>query len=230
MFTPATFAFLRDLAAHNTRDWFEAHRARYEADAKGPMLAFIDALAPRLRAISPHFDAGPRSMFRIHRDTRFSADKSPYKTHIAAQFRHRGAADGVHAPGYYLHLAPDGVGDERDLDGVLAGAGVWRPDAPVLRAVRARMLEEPDRWRAATAGLTLGGESLKRPPPGVPVDHPLLTDLRRKDYTTLTRFTEADAVRADFVERVAEVYRAASGLQALLCAEVGLPFSPPAST
>lgn len=222
MFTTATFGFLRDLAAHNTRDWFEANRARYEADAKAPMLAFIDALAPGLRAITPHVEIGPRSMFRIHRDTRFSADKSPYKTHVAAQFRHSAAhgPEGLHAPGFYVHLAPDGGPD----DGVVAGAGIWHPDAAVLRAVRARMVAEPDRWSAATAGLTLGGDSLKRPPPGVPADHPLAVDLRRKDYYTLTRFSEADAVRPDFTERVLDAFRASAGLQALLCEDLGLPF------
>jgi uncharacterized protein (TIGR02453 family) len=91
-FTPSLFAFLRDLKANNTRDWFQANRERYVADVEAPMLRFIGDLAPHLATISPAFVADRRrmggSMYRIYRDTRFSPDKTPYKTHIAATFRH----------------------------------------------------------------------------------------------------------------------------------------------
>jgi uncharacterized protein (TIGR02453 family) len=87
-FSPATFRFLSDLAKNNDRDWFTANKARYEDDLKGPALRFIQDFAAHLRKLSPHFTAGPRSLFRIHRDTRFSKDKSPYKTNSGIQFRH----------------------------------------------------------------------------------------------------------------------------------------------
>ena len=89
-FTPRLFDFLRALKANNNRVWFLAHKSAYDSDAREPMLRFIEDFAPRLRRISKHYVADPRpvggSMFRIHRDVRFSHDKSPYKTHVAAHF------------------------------------------------------------------------------------------------------------------------------------------------
>ena len=117
-FTPALFKFLRELNKNNTREWFQANKDRYETDVRNPMLGFIADFAPYLEGLSPQFVAEPRrsggSMFRIHRDTRFSKDKSPYKTHAAAQFGHARGKD-VHAPGFYLHLEIRGeVGDEAE--------------------------------------------------------------------------------------------------------------------
>lgn len=225
MFTSATFDFLRDLRAHNDRAWFEANRARWEAHGKAPMAAFVEAFRPRLHAISPRFVADARSVFRIHRDVRFSADKSPYKTHLGVQFQHeavKGAAsERVHAPGFYLHVAPDGPGE---MEGVFGGFGMWQPPSEALARVRARMVAEPGAWSAATAGLTLGGSSLKRVPPGYAADHPLADALRLKDYVVMTGFTEDDAARPDFVDRYAEACRRAAPLQRFLCEAVGLPF------
>src|SRR2546425_889766 len=108
-FAPALFRFLRDLRKNNERDWFLAHKEIYERDVREPALAFISAFAAALRKISPHLVADPRptggSLFRIHRDVRFGADKRPYKTHVGIHFCHAGAA-GAHAPGFYLHLQP----------------------------------------------------------------------------------------------------------------------------
>ena len=88
------------------------NKDRYETEVREPLLKFIDAFGPRLAKISPQFVANPSkvggSLFRIHRDTRFARDKSPYKTHVGVQFRHERAKD-VHAPGFYLHIQPDGV-------------------------------------------------------------------------------------------------------------------------
>src|SRR5215831_13572407 len=102
-FGPELFSFLTDLRANNSREWFAANKQRYEEQLLEPALAFINAFAPRLERISPHFRADARpiggSLFRIHRDTRFSKDKSPYKTHTGIQFRHEVGKD-VHAPGY----------------------------------------------------------------------------------------------------------------------------------
>src|SRR5262245_65104780 len=117
-FGPGLFSFLADLRANNNREWFAANRDRYEEQLLEPALAFIDAFAPRLEKISPHFRADARptggSLFRIYRDTRFSKDKTPYKTNLGIHFRHELAKD-AHAPGYYLHL---GHGE------VFAGAGL----------------------------------------------------------------------------------------------------------
>src|SRR5688572_4758258 len=108
-FTPATFRFLRELARHNERDWFNTNKARFVSDVQEPALQFIADFAPKLEKLSPHFVADPRpqggSLFRIYRDTRFSKDKTPYKTHVAMRFNHEAGPD-VHAPGFYIHIEP----------------------------------------------------------------------------------------------------------------------------
>lgn len=218
------FEFLRDLRANNRREWFLVHRARWEADVRDPMLRFIADFGPRLRAISRSFVADPRpvggSMFRIHRDVRFSRDRSPYKTTASAQFRHEAGRD-VHAPGFYLHLQPGNV---------FAGAGLWRPDGAALGRVRDAIVTGPARWRRAIGGrafrarCTFGGESLKRPPHGYDPAHPLIADLMRKDFVVATPFTEADACRADFLDAFAGACGAAAPMVAFLTRALGLPY------
>src|SRR5262249_27154978 len=121
-FTPELFSFLRDLAKNNERDWFLANTDRYVAEVQEPALAFIEDVGRRRPEVSRHFVADPRatggSLFRIHRDIRFSKDKTPYKTQVGIQFRHERTRD-VHAPGFYLHLAPGSV---------FMACGTWHPD------------------------------------------------------------------------------------------------------
>ncbi|HKA13796.1 MAG TPA: DUF2461 domain-containing protein [Myxococcota bacterium] len=215
-FAPALFRFLRDLRKNNDRDWFTAHKDVYERDVKEPALAFISAFAPALRRISPHLVADARpvggSMFRLHRDVRFSNDKRPYKTHVGIQFRHA-KAEGAHAPGFYLHLEP---GD------VFAGAGIWQPDGAVLSEVRDAIAESPAAWRRAvgardfTVRWALSGESLVRVPRGYDPDHPLAADLKRKSYIAVTGFSEREACAADFAERLANAWRASAPLMRFL--------------
>ena len=104
------FQFLSELKENNNRPWFNENKARYYDCIVSPMCEFIVAIAPRLEKISPHYIADPRphggSMFRIYRDTRFSKDKTPYKTHAACHFRHQAGKD-AHAPGFYAHFALD---------------------------------------------------------------------------------------------------------------------------
>ena len=132
------FEFLRELAENNNREWFLANKDRYRAAVQEPLLGFISDFAGRLHEISPNFIADPRSsggsMFRIYRDVRFSKDKSPYKTHAAAQFRHRAGRD-AHAPGFYLHLEPGSV---------FWGAGLWHPQRAVLYEIRNAIIDRPD--------------------------------------------------------------------------------------
>ncbi|MGD8321387.1 MAG: TIGR02453 family protein, partial [Gemmatimonadota bacterium] len=132
-FTRETFAFLEELADNNERAWFGANKGRYEDHVKVPALRFIQDFAPHLARISAHFTAGPRSLFRIHRDVRFSRDKSPYKTHLGIQFRHD-AGRNVHAPGYYFHVEPGEV---------FVALGLWHPDGPATRKIREAMVEDP---------------------------------------------------------------------------------------
>jgi uncharacterized protein (TIGR02453 family) len=166
-FTPAFFKFLRDLKAHNDRAWFQANRERYVADVEAPMLQFITDVGERLPDISPAYVANRRrvggSMYRISRDTRFSADKSPYKTWVAATFKHRSFSKDVPTPGFYLHLGPKEC---------FAGGGIYHPEMPTLTKIRqhrcrseglGRCSQVRHRDRGRHAGARAGG--LRSEPP-----------------------------------------------------------------
>ena len=208
-FRPALFKYLKDLKANNDREWFQSNKSRYEEDVKEPMLQFILDFGPRLRKISPNFLADPRpvggSLFRIYRDTRFSKDKTPYKTHAAAHFRHVRAKD-VHAPGFYLHLEPGSV---------FVGVGIWHPETAAAVKIREAIVEKPDRWKKIVGAkkfrdsFRLEGDSLKRPPRGLDPEHPLIEDLKRKDFIAVTSLTQKDACAPDFLTRFTGTCRAA---------------------
>jgi len=217
-FTEGLFRFLTELRANNDRVWFHANKNRYESEVKEPMLRFIADFGERLRAISRNFDADPRpvggSMFRIYRDTRFSKDKSPYKTAAAAHFQYRHGSKDVHAPGFYLHLEPGEC---------MGGGGLWHPDAAALQKVRDRIVTRPKEWKAIVdGGVAISGETLKRPPAGYAPTHPFIEDLKRKDIYTMTRFSEADVCAPDFVDRYTEACRSAAPLVAFLTRALGL--------
>jgi len=222
-FTPALFTFLGELRLHNDRDWFASHKDRYLREVRDPMLRFISDFAPVLKKIAPSLVADPRpvggSLFRLYRDTRFSKDKTPYKTNAAAHFRHRAGCD-VHGPGYYLSLEPDGV---------TVGGGVWHPESPDLQAIRRSVVDRPDAWRRtvgalSTRGLEWWGESLARPPRGFPDEHPLMDVLRRKDFAAGVELRERDALSPGFLDRCAEVYRGLVPLMKVLARAQGLPW------
>lgn len=217
-FTPALFSFLKELKAHNTRDWFEANRARYEADVQAPMLAFIDELRPRLAAVNRAFVADPRksggSMFRIYRDTRFSADKSPYKTSVAARFVHRAQPKGQMGPTFYLQLEP---GDS------FGGGGIYHPDMPTLTRIRHAIVDDVKGWRAVRkTGIEIEGDSLTRVPAGFDAGHPFAEDLRRKDLYVLRPFTQRDVCGNDFMGRYVETCAHVEPLVAFLAKALGL--------
>ncbi|MGH7537767.1 MAG: DUF2461 domain-containing protein [Gemmatimonadales bacterium] len=214
------FRFLQELKRNNRRDWFDKHKPRYETAVKRPLLRFIADFDARIRTLSKHFhgDARPSggSMFRIYRDTRFSSDKSPYKTHAAAHFPHRTAGKDVHTPGFYLHLEPGNS---------MGGGGLWQPDAPALKKVRDRIVQRPTDWKeVVSARLTILGDSLKRPPAGYDADHPFIADLKRKEFYVMTEFTDRQVCAPDFMDRYLDACRTASPLVRFLAQAVGLPW------
>lgn len=219
---PELFAFFRDLRENNDRDWFQANKKRYEAHVKIPLQQFIRDFAAHLETISPHYIADPRgnggSLFRIYRDVRFSKDKSPYKTSAGLHFRHEKGKD-VHAPGFYLHLEPGSV---------FAGVGIWHPENKTLNKIRDAIVADPNHWRemmsnkAFSDAFSLGGESLKRAPKGYDLDHPLIEDIRRKDFIASAEFSEADACQPDFIKRFTESCRTASPFMEFLTTSIGL--------
>ena len=216
-FSPELFSFLADLRANNDRDWFAVNKERYETHVLEPALDFVAAFGPRLEAISPHFVADPRpvggSLFRIHRDTRFSKDKSPYKTNLGIFFRHERGRD-VQAPGYYLQLAP---GD------CFAGAGIWHPDGKALKRIRDAIAADPDGWTEAKRDQEVIGDSLTRPPAGFDRDHPHIEDIKRKDFAALTRFDQRDTTEPGFVDDYARACEGALPLMRFLCRALDVP-------
>jgi uncharacterized protein (TIGR02453 family) len=224
-FTPELFKFLRELAKHNNREWFQKNKSRYDEVVRDPFLRFIEAYQPRLQAISPHFIADPKpvggSLLRIYRDMRFRKDQPPYKTMVAARFPHRAYKQRT-APGLYLHLDPQHC---------FFACGLWRPDGDTRALVREAIIREPQRWKLATRRKPftsiweVSGESFTRLPAGFDPNHPLAVDLKRKDFTAHIIFTEAEVCSAAFLQTVTRASRAVAPFLEFLTRAVGLPWS-----
>lgn len=223
-FAVSLFQFLEELANHNNRPWFQANKARYERDVFEPCMAFIRAFRARLKRISPYFVASDRrvggSLMRIYRDTRFAKDMDPYKTNVGIQFRHEHGPD-VHAPGFYLHIAPGEC---------FLALGVWRPDSAALRRIREAIVDRPDRWRRVRDGrrfserFSLDGSSLKRPPRDFPADHPCVEDLKRTDFIGLEELEEKDVLDPGYLDHVAASFAAGGPFMRFLCDALRVPF------
>jgi len=215
-FRPEAIQFLADLTANNERAWFQPRKGEYERLLKIPMEELCVALEAEFRSrdIPLHADAA-RSPFRIYRDTRFSKDKSPYKTHVAASFAWAGDgtegsgrshADNVHASGGYLHLQPGNV---------YVGGGVWHPEPSWLKGFRDRVAAGYDGFRAvveapefvkAFGAVSDDGESLKRVPAGYPPDHPAADILRKKNVTFGRRLSDDDAFSPELPDILADAF------------------------
>jgi uncharacterized protein (TIGR02453 family) len=217
---PAEFAgfpsdalrFLTDLGAHNEKAWFEANRHRYDDAVRAPLGALVEEMDARLARCAPELTGTPkRSIFRIHRDVRFSSDKRPYKTNAACWFFHRDARGGVGqeavhgGAGLYFQLAP------RDC---FVGGGVWMPPMPALRRLRAALEvghEEFAAIVAAPAFRTMFGpldteSMLVRVPRGIAPDHPAAEWLRYKSFTAGRKLTHAEATSAALPDLLEEVF------------------------
>jgi uncharacterized protein (TIGR02453 family) len=212
-FQPEAFTFLADLAEHNDRAWFQPRKAEFDRLLKEPMEALVGALDERFVARGISLRADPkRSIFRIYRDTRFSKDKSPYKTNVGASMPWvddtLGADDAVHGNGAYLHIQPGNS---------FAGGGMWMAERPRLEALRRAVVEEPDRVLAAiedpgflaTFGPVSSHETLKRVPAGYPADHPLADLLRYKDLTFGRGLTDDEVLSPSLPDVVADDFAAA---------------------
>lgn len=213
--TPELFTFFRSLARNNDRAWFEKNKQRYIDVVRDPLCAFVEAVGPKLRGLSPLVIADPRpvggSLFRIYRDTRFSKDKRPYKTQAALVFRM--APKSEVAPTFYLQLAPSDV---------LVGVGVWHPPSDELRVIRERIAAHPAAWKRVTRKGLIGEPSLKRVPRGFDADHPLEYDLRRKAFAIGTSFTEDEACSAGFNTRFVRACRSGMPLARFLGDALGI--------
>ena len=186
---PAAFGFFRGLKRNNRREWFEARRVVYEREVREPLKALVEEIDVRLAGFAPEIVGDPRrSLFRIHRDIRFSKDKSPYKTNAGCWFFHRDAGKAVGAEaasggaGFYFHLEPASC---------FIGGGIWMPARPALNRLRAAIAEDPRPLQRILRGTVFhrrfGGldqeHMLKRMPRGFVDDHPAGPLLRYQSFT-----------------------------------------------
>ncbi len=216
--------FLAELRAHNEKAWFEKNKARYEAGVRAPALRLVADLAPVLAKVSKRFVVDPRpnggSLSRIHRDTRFSKDKSPYKTHLFVHFRHESGDDDA-SPGFFLRLGPGASS---------VGGGVWHPAPAKLAEIRRAIATRSRDWKKAKqksdvgAGCMITGESLKNVPKGFDPAHEHAEDLRRKDFGASVPLPDASLTSAGLVADVAARFRSVAPVVAFVCDAIALPF------
>jgi uncharacterized protein (TIGR02453 family) len=214
-FDAGAIEFLKDLKRNNDRAWFNANRERYEQKVKEPFLEFIADAGPELQKISRNLVADPSpaggSMFRIHRDVRFSKDESPYKTYAGAHFQLGGK--GVHGPGYYLHLEPASC---------FVSGGMWMPEPEVLQKIRERIAARPSEWKKARGTLDHAEDVLKRPPRGFDPDHTMIEDIKRKSFTSSVRLTQEQMIGPDFMKTFIRSCKQISPLMKSLASAVGV--------
>jgi uncharacterized protein (TIGR02453 family) len=228
LFTPASLKFLRALARNNARPWFQAHCREYELLILGPMRDFVDEMDVRLAHIAPEI-VGDRkkSIFRIYRDVRFSADKSPYKTNAGCWFFHR---DGTHRVGQESHGGGAGFYFQLMPGNCFSGGGIWMPPREALTRLRDAIAEKPAAFgrlvTAPTVARRFGGldtdAMLKTTPRGYPPDHPGAKWLRYKSFTLGRAYTDAQAVSARLPQLLASDFALMLPLVRWLNAALGL--------
>ena len=195
-FTDDTLKFLRGLKRHNDRDWFRAHRDQYDAHVRRPMVEVIERLAEDLPRFAPSLVATPKSsMYRIYRDTRFSPDKAPFKTQVAAVFPNRTLTKHGGA-GLYFHVSSEHV---------LVGAGIYAPEPRQLYILRQHIASNWKRFRAVVESPTfrrsfgeVSGQRLKRVPKGFDADDPAAEYLKLRQFLAGTERPSQFATRPRF--------------------------------
>ena len=226
-FTAETLRFFKQLAAHNNKEWFGAHRDDYENNVREPMRDLVEELDVRFARFAPEIGGDPkRSMFRINRDIRFSKDKSPYKTNAGCWFHHRSASRKVGSEaaegsaGFYFHLQPGKS---------FIGAGVWMPPRPQLNKLRSAIAEKPEGFVRMVQSLPkrFGGVSdegaLKRMPRGYSEDHPAAKWLKYQSFTTGRSLTDAQVTSTKLPALLEREYEAMLPLVRWVNGAFGLP-------
>lgn len=205
-FTEQAFDFLEELEHRNTRDWFEENKPTYERELKARMLEVIEAINERLVDVAPDYIRPPnKAMLRIYRDVRFSNDKTPYKTHLAASWPRQGL-EKTGGAGLFLQVG---------VHGVMVAGGAYSPGPPQLFAIREYLLEHHERLRSLLAEDSLvrlveplEGHPLVRSPKGFPADHPAADLLRNRRWALFSNLPGEAALGAGFVDLVIERFRA----------------------
>ena len=196
--------FLKQLKRNNNRKWFEKHKLEFDQNVKTPMLSFIAALQPRFIQFAPEFDLNPkRSMFRIYRDVRFSADKTPYKTHIAAHFVLRGMPKGFIGSGYYIQIEPGEF---------FVGGGIYLPNGDQLKKIRKAIAEHSEEFLSIIENRNFkkmfapfDWSKLQRVPKGYDENHPMADWLKFKQFFVGISLPESKCYNELLVDEVADV-------------------------
>jgi uncharacterized protein (TIGR02453 family) len=204
-FHPEALTFLRNLAKHNDRVWFNERKAVYEAELKEPMLAVIRKITEAMLDFAPnHVRPAEKSLFRIYRDTRFSSNKLPYKTHVAAWWSHMGM-EKTSGAGYYFQVSPKGV---------VIAAGAYMPEKEQLAAIRHWLLDNHKEFRkvlqAPAVRKTFAefeGEALTRPPKGFPCEHPAMDLIKCKQWGLSTTLPAKIALEKTFAQTLVKHFK-----------------------
>src|ERR1700758_4186283 len=191
-FRPEALTFLRNLAKLNDREWFTPRKTQFEAELKEPMLAIVRRITDAMVCFAPnHVRPAEKSLFRIYRDTRFSSDKRPYKTHIAAWWSHQGL-EKTSGAGYYFHISPKEV---------IVAAGAYMPEKEQLSAIRHWLLDHHAEFRKLLQNKKVWstfeefeGTALTRPPKGFPADHPALDLIQCRQWGLAATLPSATAL------------------------------------
>jgi len=223
-FPKDTLKFLADLSKNNTREWFAENKLRYEKSFLEPSLELIRQLEKPMGKVAPLLRVEAKkmggSLMRIYKDTRFSNDKTPYKTNIGIQFRHTAGKD-VHAPGIYFHIA---------LDECFVGAGIWKPAAEPLKQIREHVVANPTEYTKAISNkkfsslYSLFDDRLKSAPRGYAKDHPMIDELRRRSFIGGANLTAAQVQKKELIDLIIARVRAARPLMEFLCSALEQPY------
>jgi uncharacterized protein (TIGR02453 family) len=195
---PEGLSFLRNLARHNDREWFKPRKAVFDAELKEPMLVIIRKVNEAMESFAPAYvRPAEKCLFRIYRDTRFSADKKPYKTHVAAWWMPNGFKK-TSGAGFYFHVDPKEV---------VVAAGAWMPDKEQLAAIRHWLLDHHAEFRKVLQKPSVSrtfaefeGNALTRPPKGFPCEHPAMDLIKCRQWGLSTTLPAAAALDADFAK------------------------------
>lgn len=224
-FGDKSLRFLRGLARHNDRTWFLAHKPDYEAHVREPFQRLLGDLQPALHAVSPHYRAEPRgqggSLFRIHRDTRFANDKTPYKTWQGARLFHERRRE-VPAPSYYVHLQPG--------ESFIAG-GIWHPEPDALRRIRHFIADNPAAWKRAAHAPAFRrryaleeSDTLVRPPRGFDPAFEFIDDLKHRNFVAWRGLDDATMTGPRLRAVLEKDLQALAPFMDYLCAALDLEF------
>jgi len=205
---PAGLTFLRNLARHNDREWFQPRKALFETELREPMLAIVRKITDAMIDFAPsHMRPAEKSLFRIYRDTRFSSDKRPYKTHVAAWWSHQGL-EKTSGAGYYFHISAKEV---------IVAAGAYMPEKDQLAQIRNWLLENHGEFRkllqrpaVRKAFTEFEGEKLSRPPKGFPKDHPALDLIQRRQWGLSATLPANTALGHDLAATIIRYFRLAA--------------------